>query len=120
PPIWVGGVSDAAVGVAARLADAWNGWGLPLQAFDEKVKLLYQLMGDRAVEATWGGVVLIGEDRLDVRRQVDARAARNLPAPAMAGTPKEVAAFFRDLSEAGATWVTVLLAGSADRRMLLA
>ena len=38
----------------------------------------------------------------------------------MAGTPDEVAAFFRRLSESGATWVMVLLAGSADRRVLLA
>ena len=31
PALWVGGRSDAVLGVAARVADAWNGWGVDVR-----------------------------------------------------------------------------------------
>ena len=36
PQLWVGGRSDAVLGVAARVADAWNGWGDDVAGFAAK------------------------------------------------------------------------------------
>ena len=40
PEIWVGGRSRAVLGVAARVADAWNGWGYDVDAFASQVAVL--------------------------------------------------------------------------------
>ncbi len=63
PAIWVGGLSDAVLEVAARVADAWNGWGLDAEAFAARADTLRSLAGARLVAPTWAGIALVGEDR---------------------------------------------------------
>ncbi len=124
PPLWVGGLSDRVIDVAARKADGWNGWGLPLDGFASKVRLLYESAGaaGRAgrVEATWGGIALAGTDERDADRLAAARAARSLDPPAFTGTAERLAEHLAALREAGATWTILLLAGGPDRRALVA
>jgi alkanesulfonate monooxygenase SsuD/methylene tetrahydromethanopterin reductase-like flavin-dependent oxidoreductase (luciferase family) len=118
--LWVGGLSDAVLGVAARVADAWNGWGLDAAGFAERAARLREL-GDREVTPTWGGIALVGEDRPDLDRLVAARGERGLSLEGLwAGTAPELRAFVAELEAAGASWFIVLPAGPPDRLELIA
>jgi alkanesulfonate monooxygenase SsuD/methylene tetrahydromethanopterin reductase-like flavin-dependent oxidoreductase (luciferase family) len=123
PPIWVGAQSEQVVRMAANLADGWNGWGLTPEAFRQKAEILAEEAGSvgRRVEATWAGIVLLGEDEGEVERLVQDRLRRGMEdGVAFAGTADRFAQHVRDLGDAGATWVIVVLAGPPGRRQLLA
>jgi alkanesulfonate monooxygenase SsuD/methylene tetrahydromethanopterin reductase-like flavin-dependent oxidoreductase (luciferase family) len=129
PPIWVGGTSDAVVRAAARGARAWNGWGLSVGEFERKVRVLnehtaaHEATGERAAgapEATWGGIVVVGEDGSDAERLSAERSARGLAPATFTGSVDALAEHLGALGAAGATWTILLLAGPADRRTLVA
>lgn len=116
PALWVGGRSDAVVGVAARAADAWNGWGLDLDGFAAKAARLRELAEGRDVFPTWGGIALVGEDARDLERLLAERAAKDLSIDGVwTGTASELRGFAAGLEDAGASWFVVLPAGPADR-----
>jgi alkanesulfonate monooxygenase SsuD/methylene tetrahydromethanopterin reductase-like flavin-dependent oxidoreductase (luciferase family) len=119
--LWVGGLSDAVLGVAARAADAWNGWGLDAEAFAEKASRLRELAGDREVHPTWGGIALVGEDERDLDRLREERERRGLSLDGVwTGTATELRTFVDRLDGSGATWFVVLPAGPPDRLDLIA
>jgi alkanesulfonate monooxygenase SsuD/methylene tetrahydromethanopterin reductase-like flavin-dependent oxidoreductase (luciferase family) len=123
PPIWIGAQSDEVVRMAGTLADGWNGWGLGPEAFRAKARLLAEVAdgAGREVEATWAGIVLIGEDDAEVERLVEDRRRRGMDdGVAFVGPADRFAEYVRDLADAGATWAIVVLAGPAGRRQLLA
>jgi alkanesulfonate monooxygenase SsuD/methylene tetrahydromethanopterin reductase-like flavin-dependent oxidoreductase (luciferase family) len=120
PALWVGGLSDAVIGVAARTADAWNGWGLDVEAFAAKAALLRELAGGRDVTPTWGGIALVAEDRAELERLVAARAEKGLSLEGVwTGTSEELRAFVAALQDLGAGWFVVLPVGPADRLDLI-
>lgn len=119
--LWVGGLSDAVLGVAARVADAWNGWGLDAEAFAAKAARLEELAGGRHVAPTWGGIALVGEDDADVARLREDRERRGLSLDGVwIGSASALRSFTDELEAAGATWFVVLPAGPADRLDLIA
>jgi alkanesulfonate monooxygenase SsuD/methylene tetrahydromethanopterin reductase-like flavin-dependent oxidoreductase (luciferase family) len=119
--LWVGGLSDAVLGVAGRVADAWNGWGLDAEAFGSKAARLRELAEGRDVAPTWGGIALVGEDGADLRRLLEDRERRGLPIEGVwRGTASELRSFVDQLGSAGATWFVVLPAGPPDRLDLIA
>lgn len=120
PPIWIGAQADAVVRMAGRIADGWNGWGLDPKRFGEKVKVLWEAAGDRAVTPTWAGLVLAGSDDAESKALLDKRRASGIDDPDWAGTTEQLFAFLLDLEKAGAAWAVMVLAGPADRRALLA
>jgi alkanesulfonate monooxygenase SsuD/methylene tetrahydromethanopterin reductase-like flavin-dependent oxidoreductase (luciferase family) len=121
PAVWVGGLSDPVLSVAARVADAWNGWGLDAEAFTARATTLRDLARGRTVAPTWGGIALVGEDRAEVERLVDERTARNLSLDGVwVGTVDDLHRFADALRDAGATWFVVLPAGPADRLDVIA
>ncbi|MFI5393632.1 MAG: LLM class flavin-dependent oxidoreductase, partial [Myxococcota bacterium] len=121
PEVWVGGLSDPVVAIAGRVADAWNGWGLDVEGFRTKVERLREAADGRPVEATWGGIALVGEDRADIERLLAARAEKGLPVEGVwTGTADELRTFVSSLEAAGATWFVVLPAGPADRLDVIA
>ncbi|MBI3649334.1 MAG: LLM class flavin-dependent oxidoreductase [Actinobacteria bacterium] len=120
PEIWVGGLSNAAVGIAARRADAWNGWGLSAGTFATKVERLREAAGDREVVPTWGGIAVVGEDASDLRGLLEDRERRGLPSEGVwTGTAGELRGFAEEIEAAGAAWFVVLPAGPADRLDLI-
>jgi alkanesulfonate monooxygenase SsuD/methylene tetrahydromethanopterin reductase-like flavin-dependent oxidoreductase (luciferase family) len=121
PELWVGGTSEAVIGVAARTADAWNGWGLGLEAFAAASRRLAELAEGRAIVPTWGGIALVGADRLELEGLVEARerAGRSLDG-VWVGTAEELAAFADGLAFAGSRWLIVLPVGPEDRLDLIA
>lgn len=113
PPIWIGGVSEGAVRVAAEEADAWNGWGLDPSTFAERARLLASRAG-RRIEPTWGGAMVVGADAAEAERLVAARRERGLE-QAWGGSARSAVGWLRELERAGATWAIVLAAGPPDR-----
>src|SRR4029453_18646400 len=92
PPIWIGGFADAVVRLAAAGADAWNGWGMGVEEFTRKVRLLREAAGERRVSATWAGIVVVGRDDDEVGRLVDRRSARGLEPGVWWGTTRSLRA----------------------------
>ena len=123
PPIWIGAQSDEVVRMAGRLADGWNGWGMPPEKFRAKAKLLGEEVAQvgRKAEATWAGIVLVGEDDAEVEALVERRRRSNMiDALAWSGTADRFVQHLRDLADAGATWAVMVVAGPAGRRELIA
>ena len=119
PPIWVGGLAEPVVRLAGRLADGWNGWGLEVPAFREKVALLTEAAEGREVAATWAGIVTTAPAGAEVDRMMEDRRARGME-DGWSGTTEELAAFLRGLREAGCAWAVLVAAGPRDRRELIA
>jgi alkanesulfonate monooxygenase SsuD/methylene tetrahydromethanopterin reductase-like flavin-dependent oxidoreductase (luciferase family) len=123
PPVWLGALSDEVVRMAGSIADGWNGWGLTPDAFRNKAKLLAEEAerAGRQAESTWAGIVLLGEDEKEVAQLLESRHKRGMTDDlAWAGPAERFAEHARDLAEAGATWVIMVLAGPSGRRELLA
>ena len=123
PPIWVGAQADPVVALAGRLADGWNGWGLEPAVFARKAKLLAEEAGaaGREAEATWAGIVLVGEDEREAEALLARRRERGMPDDGLwVGSAERFAATAGSLEDAGATWAVLVPAGPPDRVQLLA
>ena len=122
PPVWLGALSDEVVRMAGRIAEGWNGWGVPPDEFRHKSKILAE-EADRAgrrAEATWAGIVLVGEDQAEADRLLEARREKGMAdSLAWHGPADMFVRFLHDLRDAGATWVIMVLAGPSGRRELL-
>lgn len=120
PAIWVGGFADAVVRVAAREADAWNGWGMGLEVFARKARLLERESERRSVAATWAGIVVVGRDDAELARLLERRAGRGQESSVWSGTTASLRGWLGDLQRAGASWAVLVLGGPADRIELTA
>src|SRR5207249_1376565 len=112
--IWLGAQSDEVVRMAGRLADGWNGWGLSPEDYRPKAKLLEEeaARAGRRAEATWAGIVLVGEDEAEAGRLLDARHRKGTnDTLAWSGSADRFAEHLHDLADAGATWAIMVLAG---------
>ena len=120
PPVWVGGVADAAVDIAARVADGWNGWGLDARRLRREGGA-----PARPVDATssprgagsrwWGRTVRTWSGCWPTR------ADRGLSAgDAWTGTAEDLRAFADRLAGAGCGYAIFLPGGPPDRLDLIA
>jgi alkanesulfonate monooxygenase SsuD/methylene tetrahydromethanopterin reductase-like flavin-dependent oxidoreductase (luciferase family) len=101
PPIWVAGRSDDALEIAGTHADGWNGWGGTPERFAQDaggVAEYAQAAGGRAVELTWGGLVVLAPDDDAARTKLGKRN----PSDYVVGGPASVARDFAARVEAGA------------------
>lgn len=123
PPVWIGGFADAVVRIAAREAEAWNGWGMAVHKFTRKVDLLRATAAEagREVAATWAGIVVVGRDDEEARAMLDHRRKRGfVETKVWAGSARSLVGWFESLETAGASWAIVVPAGPADRVELIA
>jgi alkanesulfonate monooxygenase SsuD/methylene tetrahydromethanopterin reductase-like flavin-dependent oxidoreductase (luciferase family) len=123
PPLWIGGQAEAVVRIAGSLADGWKGWGLDPGSFRTKVEVMADEAGraGREAEATWAGIVMVGEDDAEAKRLLERRRRLGvLDGVAWSGSASAFAEHLRELAAAGASWAILVLAGPADRRELVA
>jgi alkanesulfonate monooxygenase SsuD/methylene tetrahydromethanopterin reductase-like flavin-dependent oxidoreductase (luciferase family) len=107
-PVWVAGVSPAAVRLAAERAEGWNRWGgLPASfgAAAQRVRAEVANAGrDRdAFSYTWGGLALLGDTRDEAAAKRD-RLGGDRP-EVVCGDPPLVAEAIAAYAAAGADWV---------------
>jgi alkanesulfonate monooxygenase SsuD/methylene tetrahydromethanopterin reductase-like flavin-dependent oxidoreductase (luciferase family) len=111
------------VRLAGRSADGWNGWGSTPDDFRSKAALLGEEASragrEGAVEATWAGIAMVGEDDAEAKTLAAARQEKGIDALGFHGSAESFAGFLGDLADAGATWAVVVLAGPGDRRSLV-
>lgn len=115
PDLWVGGRSSEVIGVAARSADAWNGWAMDAERFEAAAAELRRHADGRAVTPTWGGIALVGNDPGDLERLREERRAKGLSLDVWQGDAAALRAFVDRLAAAGCSWVVVLPVGGEDR-----
>jgi alkanesulfonate monooxygenase SsuD/methylene tetrahydromethanopterin reductase-like flavin-dependent oxidoreductase (luciferase family) len=123
PPVWVGGQSDEVVRLAAREADAWNGWGLSIPEFARKAHVLREAASEagRAAEATWAGILVVGRDEDEAGAMLNARYQKGmLETNVWAGSAQALIWWFEGLETAGASWAVFVASGPSDRPGLIA
>jgi alkanesulfonate monooxygenase SsuD/methylene tetrahydromethanopterin reductase-like flavin-dependent oxidoreductase (luciferase family) len=123
PPVWLGAQSDEVVGLAGRVADGWNGWGLVPEKFARKAALLAEEARGvgRDAEATWAGIALVGEDDRRAAELMEARRTKGMTTEGVwSGGVGSFVEFVGRLSEVGATWAVLVPAGPPDRVDLIA
>lgn len=106
PAVWVGGRADDTLEIAATRADGWNGWGGTPERFAQDAGSVLAYAGDRPVELTWGGLVVLDE--------TDAKAAgraKDRSDDAIVGGPETVAEALGGFAATGATHLIVTPAG---------
>jgi alkanesulfonate monooxygenase SsuD/methylene tetrahydromethanopterin reductase-like flavin-dependent oxidoreductase (luciferase family) len=115
PELWVGGRSAEVLAVAARSADAWNGWALDAASFESAAGDLRRFADGRPVSPTWGGIALVGTDERDLERLREERRGKGLSMDVWQGDAEDLRSFVGRLGEAGCSWVVVLPVGGDDR-----
>ena len=115
PELWVGGRSRDVIAVAARSADAWNGWAMDAEGFEAAAAELRGLADGRSVFPTWGGIALVGTDRAELERLRETRRAKGLSMDVWQGDASAFRSFAERLEEAGCEWIVVLPVGGEDR-----
>jgi alkanesulfonate monooxygenase SsuD/methylene tetrahydromethanopterin reductase-like flavin-dependent oxidoreductase (luciferase family) len=123
PPVWIGGFTDAMVRLAARHADAWNGWGMSIPEFARKADLLRRTAAEhgRSVEVTWAGIVVVGRDEDEAGAMLEERYRKGmLETNVWAGTARSLIWWLEGLGTAGASWVVLVPAGPHDRMAVIA
>ena len=95
--IWVAGRSVAALDIAGRLADGWNAWAASPEELTNAVAALRSVAGDRDIELTWGGQVVVAETDAAAHERLGTRN----PAHFVTGGPDTVGRYLRGLVEAG-------------------
>lgn len=101
PALWVGGRSDDVLEVAGTLADGWNGWGGSAKRFAQDAATVVELAGDRPLELSWGGLVMLGADDDDAGEKMGDRARKGW----VVGGPETVGAHFDGMVQAGASHI---------------
>jgi alkanesulfonate monooxygenase SsuD/methylene tetrahydromethanopterin reductase-like flavin-dependent oxidoreductase (luciferase family) len=125
PPIWIGGTSRRAHGLAGRVADAWNAWGLDPEELAAGLAEVRRAAEDagrdpEAVQGTWGGQVLVAEDRAAARSMLERWGAGHAPAEVarvLAGDGASVVGRLAELRDAGASWCVLAFVGGPGARM---
>ncbi|HEU5448415.1 MAG TPA: LLM class flavin-dependent oxidoreductase [Acidimicrobiia bacterium] len=116
-PVWVAGVSPAAVRLAAGRADGWNRWGggpASFQAAVERVRAELANAGrdPGAFTYSWGGLAVVAPTRDEAHAKRD-RLGGDRP-DVVWGDPPQVAEAIAAYASAGADWVILAPIDSAD------
>lgn len=113
PRLWVAGRSDDALEIAGRHADGWNGWAGTAQRYAQDALRVTEFAGssgNRAVELTWGGLVVLGKDDADATDKL----GRRDPSEYVVGGPETVARKLSEFIEAGARHLVLTLTDVAS------
>lgn len=110
--IWVAGRSVHALDIAGRLADGWNAWAASPEEFEKAASALRATAGDRPLELTWGGQVVVAETDEAAHERLGSRN----PAHFLTGSPETVGRYLATLVEAGAHHLVLATPFASDPR----
>jgi alkanesulfonate monooxygenase SsuD/methylene tetrahydromethanopterin reductase-like flavin-dependent oxidoreductase (luciferase family) len=107
-PVWVAGVSPAAVRLAADRAEGWNRWGGGPASFDAAVQRVRAELANAGRDPatftySWGGLAVVAPTRADAKAKRD-RLGADRP-DVVWGDPPQVADTIVAYAAAGADWV---------------
>jgi len=116
-PVWVAGVSPAAVRLAAARADGWNRWGGLSAGFGAATERVRAEVANAKRDAdafafTWGGLALLGATPAEAEAKRD-RLGGDRP-DVVCGDAPQVADAIAAYASAGADWVILGPIDSAD------
>jgi alkanesulfonate monooxygenase SsuD/methylene tetrahydromethanopterin reductase-like flavin-dependent oxidoreductase (luciferase family) len=117
-PVWVAGVSLAAVRLAAETADGWNRWGGGPASFQTAVERVRAELANAGRDPTaftysWGGLAVVAPTRAEAQAKRD-RLGGARP-DVIWGDPPQVAEAIAAYASAGADWVILGPIDSADQ-----
>lgn len=98
PPTWAGGRSRAVRKAAGTYCEGWNSWASSPEAFAREAAIVRKEAGERPVELSWGGQVIVAEDDDRALEMLGARRREEF----VLGSPQTVAKRFSELVDAGA------------------
>jgi alkanesulfonate monooxygenase SsuD/methylene tetrahydromethanopterin reductase-like flavin-dependent oxidoreductase (luciferase family) len=110
--LWVAGRSVAVLDVAGRLADGWNAWSSSPEEFEQAAAALREISGERPFELTWGAQVVVAETDAAAHERLGDRN----PARFVTGGPDTVAAYLRQVVDAGAGHLVLATPFASDPR----
>ena len=110
--IWVAGRSVGAIDIAGRLGDGWNAWAASPEEFSHAAGALRASAGDRRVEPTWAGQVVVAATDEAARERLGARN----PSLYLTGGPDTVARYLSALVDAGAEHLVLATPFASDPR----
>jgi alkanesulfonate monooxygenase SsuD/methylene tetrahydromethanopterin reductase-like flavin-dependent oxidoreductase (luciferase family) len=123
--VWLGGTSERVARSAARAGDAWNGWGMTIDAFEARCVQLAAFAREAGrdpadVPPTWAGIVLLGKGAAELRALEARRAEAGGSLDIWRGTVEDLRRLRDRVVATGATWMIPLAAGPPDRLDLIA
>jgi alkanesulfonate monooxygenase SsuD/methylene tetrahydromethanopterin reductase-like flavin-dependent oxidoreductase (luciferase family) len=104
--VWVAGRSPSVLDLTADLADGWNAWQGSPARFSRNVAYLKERT-ERALELSWGGIVMPGEDDRAAMERLGSRD----PGGFLVGGPDTLAPRLQAFVDAGAEHLTLTLGG---------
>ena len=110
PAIWVGGGARPVLDLAGEGADGWNRWGTDLARFEQAARTVTEAAGDRGIEISWAGQVIVAEDDAAARARLEGREAGQF----VAGGPETVAEQLHRFVQAGATQLIAAFPDAGD------
>ncbi len=122
--VWIGGTSERVARSAARVADAWNGWGMSIDAFEARAGELAAWAREAGrepaeVPPTWAGIALVGEDAAALASLERDRESNGGSLDIWRGTVEDLRRLRDRVEATGATWMIPLAAGPSDRLDLI-
>jgi alkanesulfonate monooxygenase SsuD/methylene tetrahydromethanopterin reductase-like flavin-dependent oxidoreductase (luciferase family) len=116
-PLWIAGVTPAAIRLAATRADGWNLWGgtadqFAVAAGRVRDELLAAGRNPADFALTWGGLAVLGSTPEEARAKSDRLGGDR--AGIVRGTPSDVADQIAAYAAAGAAWVILGPVDSSD------
>ena len=98
PPIWVGGRSPEVLAAAGASCNGWNAWAATPEDFEREGRIVRAAAGDRRIELSWGGQLIVAEDDARAMEMLGDRRGESF----IVGSPETVAGRLRELLDAGA------------------
>lgn len=110
PRVWIGGRGEDLLRFAGEVADGWNAWGGTAETFARDAGAVAAAAGDRPIELSWGGQMILAESDAEARRRLGERDPKQF----LVGGPDEITEQLRGLTEAGARHLIVAFPNAAD------
>jgi alkanesulfonate monooxygenase SsuD/methylene tetrahydromethanopterin reductase-like flavin-dependent oxidoreductase (luciferase family) len=110
PRLWIGGRGEDLLRFAGEVADGWNAWGGTAETFARDAGAVVRAAGDRAIELSWGGQMILAETDAAARRRLGDRDPRDF----IVGGPEEATRRLLEVVEAGARHLIVAFPNAGD------